>query len=250
MMVKREAKTGATCWLWCRFASITYIPRTKIKDFIPLTWSEHFASSVSVHLSHSTRGQKQQPRVSRRAGRRCWEGEEDRRSSGCRLHSHHPLPAGAGGHTHLLEVHTHTHTRIKHSHTHPETMFPGHCTDIQIPLCHRNCFQPANFYADESASPKVISAPSTPMLLATGITHTLTGTRWTFNYRDDIQHRDKCLLLAPDGHEPLTVKQFVKHVMELHTTNTFSKEFEVRWNVYTTKGGMKCSESSVRYVFI
>uniref|UniRef100_A0A8P4FYE8 protein-tyrosine-phosphatase n=1 Tax=Dicentrarchus labrax TaxID=13489 RepID=A0A8P4FYE8_DICLA len=54
----------------------------------------------------------------------------------------------------------------------------------------------ANFYPDDGASPKVISAPSTPLLLAT------------------------------DGHEPLTVKQFVKHVMELHTTNTFSKDFE------------------------
>uniref|UniRef100_A0A3Q3WF93 protein-tyrosine-phosphatase n=1 Tax=Mola mola TaxID=94237 RepID=A0A3Q3WF93_MOLML len=59
-----------------------------------------------------------------------------------------------------------------------------------------SCFQAPTFYPDETASPKVISAPSTPMLLAT------------------------------DGHEPLTLKQFVKHVMELHVSNTFSKEFE------------------------
>uniref|UniRef100_A0A3Q3JMH0 Protein tyrosine phosphatase receptor type Z1a n=1 Tax=Monopterus albus TaxID=43700 RepID=A0A3Q3JMH0_MONAL len=61
----------------------------------------------------------------------------------------------------------------------------------------RNCFQAANFYPDGSMSSKVVPAAPTPLLLAT------------------------------DGHEPLTVKQFVKHVMELHTTNTFSKEFEI-----------------------
>uniref|UniRef100_G3Q675 protein-tyrosine-phosphatase n=1 Tax=Gasterosteus aculeatus aculeatus TaxID=481459 RepID=G3Q675_GASAC len=97
---------------------------------------------------------------------------------------------------------------------------------VGILVYWRNCVQATHFYPDDSASPKVISAPSTPLLLAT------------------------------DGHEPLTVKQFVKHVMELHSYLSSTKCCEevqactVEMGITTDSSNHPNNKSKNRYINI
>ncbi|KAF3706122.1 Receptor-type tyrosine-protein phosphatase zeta [Channa argus] len=60
---------------------------------------------------------------------------------------------------------------------------------------HKACFQTAHFYIDHSSSPRVIAAPSTDGL-------------------------------TPDEQTAFPVKDFIKHVAELHSTQGFQQEFE------------------------